>query len=301
MSSKSKDPPAGRRPAPTADPTPVPGPHAPPTRLRVVLVRPEFAGNIGAAARAAANFDVAELVLVAPRALPTDPQAAAMAVHGDAILSAARIVPTLDAALADCTMVVGTTARAAGLYRGQSMGRPADVFAALAGEAAARPAALVFGPEDHGLTNEETARCSRLVSLPTGPAYPVLNLAQAVGICLYEIFLARSGLSAAAPKGPSSPGGTTEGPKKSKPPEAPAAFAHRERMFEKLEDALTRVGFLFGDNPTHLMFALRNLILRAGPTQTETDILIGLARQIRWYVDHHPRDGGSTDTKTGRS
>jgi tRNA/rRNA methyltransferase len=242
---------------------------------RVVLVRPEFAGNIGAVARAMANFGCRDLALVAPRADLSDRQARAMSTKGEFILDAARVFPDLGSAVADCVRVVGTSANLSGQYRGQAAApTPEEVFGELAELSPAGPVALVFGPEDHGLSNAETALCGRLVRLPTAGEYPVLNLSQAAMLCLYEWHKAaarRSASPAAAP-----------------PPAPPAASAHLERMFDKLEDALTRVGFLFADNPKHLMFALRNLVHRARPTPTEADILMGLARQIRWYVDNHP-------------
>jgi tRNA/rRNA methyltransferase len=296
MPAKSKPATRRRRRAPTPADAASARPAAPALeRLRVVLVRPEFAGNIGSTARAMANFAAGRLVLVAPRAATDDPQARALAAHGAPVLAAARVVPTLPDALADCTAVVGTTARAAGLYRGQALVEPRAALAELAGRARTEPVALVLGPEDRGLTNDEAALCSRLITLPASAEYPVLNLAQAAAVCLYE-------LHRAATEPPARHDGTSAGDARAAcPDDAPASFAHRERMFARLKDALTRVGFLFGPNPDHLMFALRHLIHRADPTATEADILIGLARQIRWYVDHHPRrPAGKDDAATER-
>jgi tRNA/rRNA methyltransferase len=129
------------------------------------------------------------------------------------------------------------------------------------------PAALVFGPEPSGLNNEEVARCHFLIHIPTDPAYPALNLAQAVAICLYALcvsYLRQSG--AVAPHDP------------------PAPFADQERMFEHLRAALTELHFLYGDKAGALMHALRHLIGRAGPTAMEVKMLHGLARQIEWHV-----------------
>jgi tRNA/rRNA methyltransferase len=222
-----------------------------------------------------ANFGARELVLVSPRADPADRQARAMSTKGEPILAAARTVPTLAEAVADCVDVVGTSANVSGTYRGQAAGSPRAVMAELVARSAAGPVALVFGPEDHGLSNAEVALCTRLLSLPADPAYPVLNLSQAAVLCLYEWFLARS----------SSP--------RPEPAESPlAASQHLQRMFDRLKDSLTRVGFLFKENPDHLMWAVRHLIQRARPTPTEADILMGLARQIRWYVDNHPGPDG---------
>jgi len=128
-------------------------------------------------------------------------------------------------------------------------------------------AALVFGPEPSGLTDEEVTRCHYLIHIPTDEAYPALNLAQAVAICTYE--LRRAWLQRA---------------RNGKQRQAPAAFAEQERMFQSLQTALEEIHFLYGDKAGPLMHALRHLIGRAGPTKMEVDVLLGLARQIRWYV-----------------
>src|SRR5919202_452287 len=122
---------------------------------RVVLVRTEVAGNLGAAARVMRNFGASELVLVAP--------------------------------VADCVLVAATSARAAGLFRRQSVGTPEEVMPRVVEAMASGPVALVFGPESSGLTNEEVTRCHHLIHVPTDPTYPALNLAQAVAICTYEL------------------------------------------------------------------------------------------------------------------
>src|SRR4051794_32014266 len=96
--------------------------------VRVVLVRPEIAANLGAAARAMRNFGLTDLVLVAPVASPTDHQARALATHGEAILDRCRVVGDLGAAVADCVLVAGTSARTGGLFRRQAVGAPDEVM-----------------------------------------------------------------------------------------------------------------------------------------------------------------------------
>ena len=134
------------------------------------------------------------------------------------------------------------------------------------------PCAVVFGPEQSGLTNAEVTRCHYLVHIPTEPAAPALNLAQAVAVCLYE--LRRLWLGQTAPPAP-------------RP--LPASFAEQEQMFRHLRAALEQVHFLYGDKADALMHALRHLIGRAGPTGMEVKLLHGLARQIEWQV----RNAGS--------
>src|SRR5437868_4311384 len=114
-------------------------PTSPLERCRVVLVRPEIAANVGAAARAMRNFGLRELVLVAPKADPADREARRLSTHGEAILHTARVVPEFSAAVADCVLVVGTSARVGGLFREPSVGRPDAVLPRLV-------AALAQGP-----------------------------------------------------------------------------------------------------------------------------------------------------------
>src|SRR5262249_26384376 len=147
---------------------------------RVVLVRPRIAANLGATARAMRNFGLNQLVLVAPEADPADRRARRLSTHGEAILEQAGIAQDFDTAVADCGLVVGTSARTGGLFRRQSMGGPDEILPHLADALDSGPAALVFGPEPSGLTNEEVSRCNFLIHLPTDPTYPALNLAQAV-------------------------------------------------------------------------------------------------------------------------
>jgi tRNA/rRNA methyltransferase len=240
---------------------------------RVVLVRPEVAGNLGATARVMRNMGLAQLVLVAPKADPADREARRLSTHGEVILERARVVADLGEAVADCVLVAGTSARIGGLYRKQSLGTPEEVLPRLAAACVAAPVALVFGPEPTGLSNAEVTRCHYVVHIPADPDYPALNLAQAVAVCLYE--LRRAWLRRADPPGS---------------PEPPAPFDVQERMFAQLRSALEEVHFLYGDNADTLMHALRHLIGRAQPTAMEVDVLFGLARQLRWHARKSERE-----------
>lgn len=235
---------------------------------RVVLVRPQVAGNLGATARVMRNLGLTQLVLVAPEAAPTDRQARQLSARGEEVLDRARIVPDLGQALADCILVVGTSARVGGPYRRQSVVLPEQVMPALVESSALSPVALIFGPEPSGLTDDEVTRCNYLVHIPTTAEYPALNLAQAVAICLYEL------RRAALRRGEVTP---------ERPP--PAPFAEQERMFEHLEAALREAHFLYGEKAGPLMHALRHLISRAQPTPMEVDVLHGLARQLLWLAE----------------
>ncbi len=242
---------------------------------RVVLVRPHYAGNVGATARVMRNFGLAHLVLVAPEADVTARQARQLSTHGEEILDRARVAADLDEAVADCVLVVGTSAQSGGPFRRQSAGLPEEVLPRLVEAVTGGPVALVFGPEPNGLSNTEVTRCHHLVTIPADPAYPSLNLAQAVAVCLYE--LRRAWLRHVPPSSGREP---------------PAVFAEQERMFAHLRAALEEVHFLWGANADTLMHALRHLIGRAGPTAMELGLLHGLARQLQWHARQQapPRD-----------
>jgi tRNA/rRNA methyltransferase len=236
------------------------------SELRVVLVRPQIAANIGATARVMRNMGQADLVLVAPEADPLDANARQLSTHGESILHAARIVADLPTAVADCVRIAATSAKVEGRIRTQSQALPGEVLPRLVADLAHGPVALVFGPERDGLLTAEIALCHHLIHIPTDDGYPALNLAQSVAICLYEYRLAR--LDARTAKTPE-----------------PVPYALQERMFAALRDGLERVGFLYDERADAVWHVLRHLLARAGPTEQEAKILLGLARQLRWYTE----------------
>ena len=237
---------------------------------RVVLVRPHYPGNLGAVARAMCNFGLNQLTLVEPFADPKSEEARRLSTHGEHVLEAAVVVPTLDEAVADCRVVLATSANVEGLYRTHNYGRPEEVLPAVVEVLPDGPCALVFGPEPSGLSNAEIARCHGLVRILTDSRCPSLNLSHAVAIVLYELrrlWLQSAGAAA-------------------RPTQKVAPFADQERMFDSLRDALERVHFLWGPKTDSLMHAVRHLIARARPSPNEVRILFGLARQLRWVAEH---------------
>jgi tRNA/rRNA methyltransferase len=237
---------------------------------RVVLVRTQVAGNLGATARVMRNLGFTDLVLVAPEADRNDREARRMSTHGEAILDRARILSSLSEAVADCLAVACTSARTGRLIRGQFQ-PPEAVAPSLLAAAAHGPVALVFGPERDGLTDGELTHSHYFLHIPTESYYPALNLAQAVAICLNCVrnaWLRRSALVSES---------------------IPAPFADQERMFDHLHAALEQIHFVYGRKGDTLMHGLRQLIGRAKPTEMELGLLHGLARQIEWYVENHPR------------
>ncbi|MGE0480202.1 MAG: RNA methyltransferase [Phycisphaerae bacterium] len=244
-------------------------------RVRVVLVEPAGPINVGAVSRAMANFGLRELVLVDPRCDWTGEQAQLFAVHGRAVLSAARVVPDIPSALDGCIASFATSARL-GLYRRQNAAPPRVAVRDVLEAAGAGLVAVAFGRENNGFHDRELLQFDRIITIPADESYPALNLAAAVTVIAYELFgaaLARRG----------------QPPLPTALPVERARDEQKRVMFERLFDALDGVGFFFGQNPDHLRFALRHMLGRLDLSANEVDILIGLARQIRWHVDHHPR------------
>lgn len=230
------------------------------TNIRVVLVRPRGGANVGAVARAMKNTGLDDLVLVRPAVVRTF-WSKAMAVHAEDVLTRAGRYESLAEAVADCGLVVGTTCRQ-GLYR-RAAQAPREAAPRLVAAAETNRVALVFGPEDHGLSNEDLKRCQQLIMIPSAPDYPSLNLAQAVMVCGYELFLAAQTTAAAPPQ--------------------LATAARVEFMFQRMQTAFLSVGFLHPDNPDHIMFALRRVLGRAQLEESDVKIWLGLARQIEWF------------------
>ena len=227
-------------------------------RVRVVLVATSHPGNIGAAARAMKTMGLTELVLVSPLEFP-HPDADARASAAVDLLEQARVVATLDEALAGCDVVAGTSARLRGL--GPPELAPREAAARLLATPGEGDVALVFGRERTGLTNEELDRCHYLIHIPANPDYASLNLAAAVQIVAYEMRLAQAQPVTMDAAEAESPAATVE---------------EMERLYEHLEEAALASGFLDPANPKHLMRRLRRLFNRARLDQNELNIIRGL-------------------------
>ncbi|MGH7917239.1 MAG: RNA methyltransferase [Candidatus Binataceae bacterium] len=225
-----------------------------------VLVHPQSPGNIGAAARALKNTGLRDLRLVAPA---KGPEAAIMAVHARDLLERAQIHSSLRTALRDRTLTIGTTCRR-GPYR--EPGSLREMAPGLIAAAASNRVAIIFGPEDTGLSNHELKLCQRLMTIPAAPDYSSLNLAQAVMVVAYELMMA----SATARDEPA--------------PEFARTIVI-DAMLERMAHALVEIGFLPEDNRDHIMFALRRLFGRSGLRPRELDILNGIANQMRWFAE----------------
>jgi tRNA (cytidine32/uridine32-2'-O)-methyltransferase len=231
--------------------------------IRIVLVAPSHPGNIGAAARAMKNMALGSLVLVNPRQFP-HPEASARASGADDVLSGARVVPSLTAALEGCGYIAASTARDRDQYF-----RVIDVreaAARLVAEAQRAPAAVVFGPERSGLSNEELETAHALIRIPASPEYAALNLAMAVQLVAYEIFRARG---ASAPP--------------SVPLAAPLASTQElERLYTHFAEVLDEIDFRDRtQSGTHLMARIRRLLQRAELDQNEVNILRGILTAVQ--------------------
>jgi TrmH family RNA methyltransferase len=244
-----------------------------PGSVDVVLVRPSRPANVAAACRAMKNMGLGAVCLVEPPSDVAAREARALAYGAWDVLDAARVSASLREAVAGATLVVGTSGRP---LHGAWMPRQlAEEGAARAG---AGRTAIVFGPEASGLRNDELALCHAHVHIPSDPAHPSLNLAQAVLVLAYEIRL--SALSQ-APR----PAGAV-GPER-------ATSADMEAALDDLARALLAIGYLNPDNPGKILAELRDLLARAGPTPRETSLVRGMARQILWAAGGVARDRGA--------
>lgn len=229
--------------------------------LRIILVRPSHPGNIGAAARAMKTMGLSELFLVTPKYFPDD-QATAMAAHAQTLLEKAVVTQTLSEALTGISHVYATSANL----------RTADLPAFTARDAVkhmqhhAKNAriALIFGPENHGLSNADLHFAHYLVNIPTASVYHSLNLAAAVQILSYEWFLAEN-------KGETAMSATTK---------IPVTIEKREHFYQALETALIHLKVLDPKKPRQMMVRLRRLFDRSQITSEELQILYGLLRGI---------------------
>ncbi len=234
------------------------------SRVRVVMVATSHPGNIGSAARAMKTMGLSDLVLVAPRtAAPAgDAQAQALASGAGDLLEQARVLSSLDEALADIRFALAFTARRRELSHGMAPLRDA-VGAAMrelvADPAAADRVALVFGNETFGLSNEEVDRCQMIAMIPANPSYSSLNVAQAIQLAAYEVMMAAGAFTVA-----------------DAPPRPASAIGEVEGFLQHLEAAAVAADFLDPAEPKRFMTRMRRLFMRARLEPEEVAILRGV-------------------------
>lgn len=229
----------------------------------VVLVEPQGPLNIGSVCRTMANFELKELRLVAPRTDHLCDEARRMAVKAGFLLEQARVCQSLEEALADCHLSLGTTRRF-GKYRDDLL-HPDQAASRLLPLSAGGRVALVFGREDKGLTTEELDLCQGLVTIPTCEAYGSMNLAQSVAICLYEVRRAWGNAL-----------GKSGGRKRL------AKGTQLESMFRHMRQTLLDIEYLDPQNPEHILRSFRRIFGRAGLNEREVRILQGLWSRVDW-------------------
>jgi tRNA/rRNA methyltransferase len=235
----------------------------------VVLNRPRFPENIGAAARAVCNMGIGGLAVVAPENCDLK-RVMALATHAAIdVVEEMFCHDTLQDALAPFNYVVGTTARLGG--ERQMVNAPPQMAEQLIPISQENKVALLFGPEDRGLTNEEIRFCHQLVTIPTAQ-FSSLNLAQAVMVLCYELF--KTGLS------------------------APRVFTPRlatrielDGMYAQIKDILVRINYIQPENPDYWMNKLRHLFTRLQLRAGDVSIIRGICRQIDWYAGKCHRNG----------
>lgn len=231
-------------------------------RIRIVLVGTQHPGNIGSAARAMKTMGLHRLVLVAPERFPHR-EADALAAGALDVLETAERFDTLAAAVADCGLVVGCTARARRIALDEA--GPRETAARAVAEAVrGNEAALVFGRERTGLENAELQLCHAAVTIPANPGYSSLNLAAAVQVLAYELRMAwLAGVAGTAPE----PAAADD---------LPASHAEMEGFFGQLADTLDAIDFHKGRTPDAAMHKLRRVFLRAAPDAREVRLLRGV-------------------------
>ncbi len=229
-----------------------------PSHCKVVLVRPRDPNNIGAAARAMKNFGFSDLVVVTPH--PPVWSEVVSAVSATDVLTDARVCESLDEAVADCNLVVGTTNRTR-VEEKRTVYTPLDLSRELS--AADYNLALVFGSEKHGLTNEDLSRCHRVLSIPTEPNCPSMNLGQAVAICCYELIRDRAQAAIVPHPADTATAGTTE-------------TALRLSL-----EVLRLADFVLPGNEPDLTRNLRGSLLRLKPTQRDIEMLCGILSKLK--------------------
>lgn len=231
--------------------------------LRIVLVSPRNPLNIGAAARAMSNFGFSEMRLVNPYDVAF--HEARSAVKSQGILRNAREYSSIGEAVSDCALVVGTTS-----IGNRTLEHPLRRLEyggkVIAKKLSSAPAAILFGSEKFGLSNEDMSHCHWLMRIPAREEHGSMNLGQAVAVCLYEII--RSPVAAKA------------APEAKRPSDA----AHQERITEMLETVLDQSGYVHARVEGSTRMKIRRLVRRMQMSAHDAEVWQGMLRQILWKL-----------------
>ena len=229
--------------------------------IAIILHQPKYSENIGAAARAVRNMGIGHLVVVDPQNYDID-RVLKLATHvASDVVAQIEIYENLKEALSYYSYVIGTTARLGG--QRQVVNTPSKVAENLVAISRENRVAILFGPEDRGLKNEDIRYCHTLVSIPTAE-FSSLNLAQSVMIMCYEVFI--TDLQENAQFTPRF-----------------ATVHELEGMYDQLKDILVRINYINPENPDYWLGKLRHFLNRMRLRAKEVSIIRGICRQIDWY------------------
>ena len=269
-------------------------------KIRIVLVEPAGALNIGSIARVMKNMGLTQLVLVNPKCDPVGEEARQMAVHAQNILDRIVIAKDLPTALQGCQRAIATTARSRALPT--LLESPKEALPWLIDPEVT--SALIFGPEERGLSNQELNYGQRFVGIASNPDYPSLNLAQAVGICAYELYQASLNQNIDRQGYPRSGGISNRGVDKSltcgnlqdeptdrnsSVPVQDAPVEAIEAYYNHLQSLLLDIGYLYPHTVAARMAKIRRLYNRANLKLEEVSMLRGMLRQIRWAINRQQK------------
>ncbi|TVQ42142.1 MAG: RNA methyltransferase [Gloeocapsa sp. DLM2.Bin57] len=244
--------------------------------LKIILVEPAGPLNVGSVARVMKNLGLTQLVLVKPHCNPLGAEARQMAVHAEDVLTNAQQVDDLAEALQGCQRAIATTARIR--TGGLLLESPREALPWLI--SANLQTALIFGPEDRGLSNEELNYAQRYVYIPTNPEYPSLNLAQAVAICAYELsqLVEKVSVNDTVVR------------------EDLASLDALEGYYQQLEQLLLNIGYLYPHTASARMAKIKRLYAKAQLTKEEVTTLRGILSQINWALVYN---SSQTKDKSG--
>ncbi len=235
--------------------------------ISIVLHKPKHAGNVGAVARGAKNMGINNIIVVGTQDLNKEEMQQRSTHLAVDVLEKIQYVENAAEALGGFNYIVGTTARL-GKARGPFIS-PRAAACELADISQKNKVALLFGPEDTGLANEELRLCNAVVSIPTSREFTSLNLSHAVIILCYEIFVASHPAAGKAEVTPKL-----------------ALSQELEGMYGQIRTLLADIEFLNHENPDYWMMHLRRFFTRAGILAREVKIVRGICRQLQWYAHH---------------
>ena len=239
--------------------------------IKIVLVEPAGDRNLGSIARVMRNMGLNKLTIVNPACNHLSDDAQIMAVHGVEVLKNAQICQTIPEAIKECQKTIATTARERDIPT--RLETPKDAIPWLLEDAL--PSAIIFGPEDRGLSNQELSYAQRFICIPANPEYPSLNLAQAVGVCCYELYQTYHQSLNMSP---------------SQNEKSLATLGELEGYYQHLESLLLKISYLQPHTANNRMEKIRRIVNRANLSTQELALLRGMLRQTEWGLQNYDRD-----------